>query len=153
MAGIAIFNDLGQTLVSSDPVTIETRLESVKILPPTGSNDPELYGALTAEATSLVEITAPTRPRTFALAVTAAVVPPDTDDRTVVLGEPTSWSATVDALAAGRAVATSADGLVYIDEPGDGPRRLFLVAAGNVRHPLDLDHLNRSDVEPVEDLR
>ena len=82
------------------------------------------------------------------MAVTAPNAGPPT---AADLGQPTSWSATVDALAAGRAVDTSHVGLVYIDEPADRAPRLFILAAGNVRSPLDVDHLTRSDLEPIED--
>ncbi len=56
---------------------------------------PELYGAITAEATARPEVQAPRRTRHFSLAVTAE----DMRDR----GQPTSWPAAIDALAAGRA--------------------------------------------------
>ncbi|MGH3827632.1 MAG: S8 family serine peptidase, partial [Pseudonocardiaceae bacterium] len=67
-----------------------------------------------------------------------------------VFGQPSSWSAVLDALAAGLAVTTADDGLVFLSEAEDAAHRLFLVSAGNVR-AWDDDHLARSDVEPVED--
>ena len=42
----------------------------MKILPPTGANDPDLYGAITAQATSRPEIQAPFRRRVFSMAIT-----------------------------------------------------------------------------------
>lgn len=71
MAGLALYGDLTSVLAGSHPVRLHHRLESVKILPPKGQNPPELYGAVTAEATSRVEIQAPVRRRCFSLAVTA----------------------------------------------------------------------------------
>ncbi len=90
MAGLAGYGDLVQALVSGTPVNMRHRLESVKILPPTGANAPELYGAITAQAVTRPEVNAPERARVFSLAVTAT----DERDR----GQPTSWSAAVDAL-------------------------------------------------------
>ena len=144
MAGLALHGDLTPILAGSGPVQLRHGLESVKILPPQGQNAPELYGALTAEATSRVEIQAPKRQRCFSMAVTAT----DERDR----GQPTSWSAAVDALAAGRAFDASDRGLVYFDA-GAGPvRRLFVLSAGNVdASSLQVAHLDRSDTDAVHD--
>lgn len=61
MAGLALYGDLIPVLAGTGPVHLRHCLESVKILPPRGENPPELYGAVTAEATSRVEVQAPTR--------------------------------------------------------------------------------------------
>lgn len=145
MAGLALYGDLVPLLAGTQPVQLRHRLESVKILPPKGQNPPELYGAVTAEATSCVEIQAPSRQRAFSMSVAAA----DERDR----GQPTSWSAAVDALAAGRSFDASSRGLVYLDDDGRNPtRRLFVVCAGNVDPGnLEVAHLDRSDVEAVHD--
>lgn len=108
MAGLALYGDLVEHLAGDAPVELRHCLESVKILPPQGENDPDLYGAITAEATSRPEIQAPRRRRIFSMAVTAV----DGRDR----GQPTSWSASVDALASGRSFDPSDQGLKYIDE-------------------------------------
>ena len=117
--------------------------------PPPGQTPPDLYGAVTATAASVVEIQAPDRRRVFSLATTADwdTVSADTDRQ---LGQPTSWSASIDALAAGLEIDVDDDGLLYLNEDQLADRRLFLISAGNV---LDLedDHLARSDVEPIED--
>ena len=144
MAGLALYGDLTPVLAGQGPVPLRHALESVKILPPTGANAPQLYGAITAEATSRVEIQAPTRQRCFSMAVTAT----DERDR----GQPTSWSAAVDALAAGRAFDSTNQGLVYLDDGSDPLRRLFVVSAGNVDpNALQAAHLDRSDTEAVHD--
>lgn len=144
MAGLALYGDLTPVLAGSAPVKLNHGLESVKILPPNGQNPPELYGAITAEATSRVEIQAPERQRCFSLAVTAT----DERDR----GQPTSWSAAVDALAAGRALDASSQGLVYLDDESDPVQRLFIVSAGNVDEgALQVAHLDRSDTDAVHD--
>jgi hypothetical protein len=144
MAGLAAYGDLAPHLVSRAPVKMRHRLESVKILPPRGPNRPELYGAITAQAVTRPEVNAPQRPRVFSMAVTAT----DERDR----GQPTSWSAAIDALAAGRTFDPSTQGLVYLDEVEEGARRLFILSAGNVAPDhLQNDHLGRSDLEAVHD--
>lgn len=108
MAGVCGFGDLKAALDSHETVHVLHRLESVKILPPRGTNPPHLWGAVTEQAVSLVEIEASERKRLVCLAVTA------TDDRD--RGKPSSWSGLVDKVASGAE---------------DGIQRLFIVAAGN----------------------
>lgn len=144
MAGLALYGDLVPAFEGTDHVQLNHRLESVKILPPTGVNDPEVYGAVTAEAASLPEIQAPTRRRVHAMAITTR----DTRDR----GQPTSWSSALDALAAGRSFDASSKGLVYLDADEIPHQRLFVVSAGNVEGTsLERAHLDRSETEPVHD--
>jgi hypothetical protein len=144
MAGLALYGDLGPVIQSAGPVPLRHRLESVKILPPTGENHPDLYGAITAEATSRPEIQAPQRRRVFSMAVTA---PADRER-----GQPTSWSAAVDALAAGRSFDANTVGLIYLDQADREAHRLFVLAAGNVPPvKLQADHLTVNDLEPIQD--
>jgi hypothetical protein len=63
MAGLSLYGDVGAVLLAEGPIRLPHSLESVKILPPRGDNPPEIYGALTATATSLVEVSAPDRAR------------------------------------------------------------------------------------------
>jgi hypothetical protein len=142
MAGVALYGDLGFALEGTGTLRLRHRLESVKILPPNGSNKPALYGAITAEAVARTEIRAPTRRRAFSMAITA--------DADRVPGTPTSWSAAVDALAVGREFDTLNEELRYIDPEGVNPHRLFVVSAGNVREPNGT-YLDQCDIEPVED--
>ncbi len=144
MAGLAAYGDLTPVLAARAPVRMRHRLELVKILPPTGVNPPELYGAITAQAVTRPEVNAPQRRRVFCMAVTAT----DERDR----GQPTSWSAAVDALAVGRTFDPATHGLVYLDEADESAPRLFILSAGNVdpNHFQD-DHLGRSDLEAVHD--
>ena len=141
MSGLAAYGDLAAAIQVGEPIALRHCVESVKILPPVGANPPDLYGAITSQAVSRPEITAPERKRAFSLAVTST----DGRDR----GEPTSWSAAIDALAAGRSFDPATQGLEYLDG-GDGTRRLFVVSAGNVTTP-EVAHLDRSDVEAVHD--
>jgi hypothetical protein len=153
MAGLALFGDVGAAVVSGAPVHLRHRLESVKLLPRPNVNPPHLWGAFTATATSTVEVQAPDRRRAFGMAVSADRDPvSDVQAERIMLGQPSSWSAAVDALAAGLAIAITDGGMVYLDEGEDRTRRLFLLAAGNVDMDAFEDaYLDRSDVEPVED--
>jgi hypothetical protein len=144
MAGLAAYGDLARHLASNAPVMIPHRLESVKILPPTGANPPELYGAITAQAVARPEVNVPLRRRVFSMAVTAT----DERDR----GQPTSWSAAIDALAAGRMFDPATQGLAYLNKAEESAHRLFILSAGNVAlDQLQNDYLARSDVEAVHD--
>ncbi len=113
MAGLALAGNLTKLLAGSDPVAIDHRLESVKLLPAAGATgtDPRHHGYLTVEAVARPEITAPSRSRVFGMAVTAR----DNRDR----GRPSAWSAALDSLAAD------------VDGYGNRPR-LLTVSAGNV---------------------
>ena len=116
MAGLAFAGNLTDLLSGKDPLEIDHRLESVKLLPRGGAtgNDPRHHGYLTKEAIARSEITAPLRQRAFSMAVTAR----DNRDR----GRPSAWSAALDSLA------------VDADGQGEIPR-LIIVSAGNVEDP------------------
>lgn len=111
MAGISVYYDLKEKLVSADVIEIPHKIESVKILPPKGENPVELYGAITEQAVALAEIANAHADRTICMAVTAP-------DNNTGDGSPTSWSATLDSITSG---ATE-----------EGEKRLFFVSAGNV---------------------
>ena len=142
MAGLALYGDVRAALESDGAILLRHRLESVKIWPRTGQNDPDLYAAITAEAVSRSEVQAPNRRRVFSLATTA---PPDPDP-----GTPTLWSAAVDALAAGRQFDALNGELQYIDESSAAAHRLFIVSAGNVREH-QAEYMDRCELEPIED--
>jgi hypothetical protein len=155
MAGLALYGNLHAAVLESDKVELRHRLESVKFLPDTNGNDRDLYGAVTARAVDQPEIQALERPRVFMLAVTAprpTFVGSKDGRRDSEPGKPTSWSASIDALAFGRAIDDTDPKFTYLDR--DEPRhpRLFVVSAGNIRDVAgNDDHLARSDLEPVED--
>ncbi|WP_366938646.1 S8 family peptidase [Bradyrhizobium sp.] len=126
MAGLALYGDLEGALSHQARVTLSHRLETVKILPPAGENDPLLYGAITQTAIDRVEARAPRRRRAFCMAVTS--------DLGLGRGRPSSWSAAVDQLCYGA---------------GDR-RRLMVLAAGNL--PGDIrasEYPDRNDLEEV----
>lgn len=128
MGGVALLGDLQQALSSHAQVPLHHRLESVKISHPAGiQHDPKLYGAVTAESVSRVEVTAPHRPRVICMAVTS--------DFDVRRGRPSSWSAAVDRLCFGDETA----------------RRLFVISAGNIDRANipTANYLARTDVEPI----
>jgi hypothetical protein len=128
MAGVALYGDLFDALATSSEVKLLHRLESVKILPTTGENDPELYGAITEQGVSLPEIQEPNRRRVFCMAVTSGY---GSTDR----GTPSSWSAAIDKLC-------------FNDNEF---RRLMIISAGNINDDiLPNDYLNANDVETVE---
>ncbi|QDY67630.1 S8 family peptidase [Glutamicibacter halophytocola] len=158
MAGLALYGDLQAAVIDLHDVSLRHRLESVKLLPDTGTNDPDVYGAVTARAVDQPEISAAERRRVFMLAVTASAgMGEAAEDATAARprresGRPTAWSATVDALTYGRAIDDTAPKFTYLDRNEDRRPRLFIVSAGNIRdiHAED-DHLDRSDAEAVED--
>ena len=116
MCGTAGYGDLTDALHGRGSVNVHHCLESVKILPNVGQNDPELWGDLTQRAVSTAEINEPDRKRINCMAITA----PSKND--LEPGRPSSWSAAIDKLAAG-------------EHDGDVPnkmRRLIFVSAGNV---------------------
>lgn len=111
MAGLCEYFDLEPLLSGMQTVEIHHKLESVKILPHDGSNnDPDLYGAITADAVSLAEVANPQVKRVFCMAVTA-------DKYVTKDGAPSSWSAELDSIIAGVM---------------DGIKKLYVVSAGNV---------------------
>jgi len=152
MAGLGLYGDLGAAISSSDQIRLRHLLESVKILGPQ-ANRPEEYGALTATSASLVEIQAPERRRVFVMAVSAKSLPPDPGRRATTLGQPSSWSAAIDALGAGMGISFDDDGMVFLNDQNDQlERRLFILAGGNIeRDKWQRDYLTRCDLEPVED--
>lgn len=127
MSGTALYGDLMEVLGGNGLVEVKHRLESVKILPDHGANDPDLFGAITADSISRAEIAAPHRPRAICLAVTS----PEDHWR----GRPSSWSAKLDALAFGR----------------DEIARFIAVSAGNIRDAIvAADYPARNDTMPIE---
>ncbi|OCK55587.1 hypothetical protein LMTR3_11540 [Bradyrhizobium sp. LMTR 3] len=107
MAGLAVYGDLTEPLASAETVALTHRVESVKFINEADPHARELYGAVTHECVSRVEVK-PDRKRIYCMAITAS----DTRDR----GRPSSWSAAIDAMSAGHT---------------DGQRRLVIVSAGN----------------------
>jgi len=127
MAGVCLYGSLSDELKSSDPVSLSHQLESVKILPRKGDNDPPDYGPITTGAMAKAEAVNPNNSRVFCMAVTAP-----SDD----LWRPTLWSASVDQACSGAL---------------DGHQRLMVVSAGNIREDTGKDYPDENHVSSVED--
>ena len=119
MSGLLLYGELCEALVGHQKnVEISHCLESVKILPPQGENDPTLYGWIMQEGISRAEIPAPFRKRVICMPITS---------EGVNRGTPSSWSAAIDNLCFGR------------DEISDElVQRLIILPVGNLR-----DEINR----------
>lgn len=132
MAGLALYGCLTDLLNSSDAVLLQHRLESVKILPDHGQHDPDLYGEVTAQSVSRIEIAAPERRqlRAFALTITT------TDSRDE--GFPSSWSAALDQICSGA-------------EDEGRLSRLLIVSAGNTPDVDRHEYPNGNLLHGVED--
>lgn len=129
MAGVSIYGNLQNLLESNENLEINHRLSSVKILPPNGQNDKDLYGAITSQGISRSELAAPNRVQVYCMAVTS--------EEKIFRGRPTSWSSAIDQLAFGET---------------DGQRRLLVISAGNVREDQDFQNYPHSNVSiSIED--
>jgi hypothetical protein len=127
MAGAALYGDLMPLLAGNGAVSLTHVLESVKVLPDVGENEPKLYGAITRESIARVEVQVPDRRRAFCMAVTSDFE----NDR----GRPSSWSAAIDQLSFG---------------DGTTPR-LVLISAGNIREGLSkANYPARNETEAIE---
>ena len=112
MAGIALYGDLTQLLTGDGEWRLRHRLESVKILPPAGRNDPPQFGRITLDALAKATVEAPGRNRVVCLTIT--------DDRHSN-GAPTAWSGYIDRICFRNPL---------------GRRQLMVVSAGNAREMI-----------------
>ncbi|MFO0999551.1 MAG: S8 family peptidase [Planctomycetaceae bacterium] len=131
MAGLALYGCLNDYLNSNEPVVLGHRLESVKIFSKQNGNHPDLYGEITTQAMSKIEIASSRDQRVFCLTVTSE----DGRDE----GLPSSWSAALDGLCAGT-------------ESSEAPRRLACVSAGNIE-PVNArkGYPTENTLRPVKD--
>lgn len=128
-AGLAMLGDFHDALASDDEIVLSHRVESGRILPQEGENDPELYGAITVSTAKALEDDRPDRRRVYSLAVTAD---PESES-----GLPSSWSAEIDNFTSG---------------VEDGTRRLFVVSAGNNRTiSPDVNAWEQLELAEIED--
>lgn len=127
MAGLAVYGDLTEALASGQTITLSHRLESVKLINDADPHAKELYGAVTQECVSRVEVK-PDRRRIYCMAVTTS----DDRDR----GRPSSWSAAVDALTSGYT---------------DGQRRLMIISGGNTVRAERRDYPDANMTDAVHD--
>ncbi|WP_072622637.1 S8 family peptidase [Spirulina major] len=131
MSGLLIYGELCEALVSNQKIEISHCLESVKILPPQGENDPNLYGWIMQQGISRAEIQAPFRTRVICMPVTS-----EGANR----GTPSSWSAAIDNLCFGR------------DEISDKlVQRLIILPVGNIRDAINRkDYIDNNDSASAE---
>jgi subtilase family protein len=133
MAGLAAYGDLTEVIATPGPVELRYRLESVKILPRVGHNEPEHYGPITQQAMAIAELNAPQRKRVFSLAVTATDAPEFRET-----GKPSAWSSALDSYAAG-----------YLES--DNTKRLICVSAGTVNPVNRSDYTTLNESSSIED--
>lgn len=111
IAGVALYGSALDGLISGrQSIELVHNMESVKILPDAGQNEPDSYGAITQDAVAIAEIASPRRKRAVCLTVTAV----DCDG-----GAPSSWSAAIDQLTFG--------GQIF------GEQKLICASVGNLR--------------------
>ncbi|MFJ5491639.1 S8 family peptidase [Pectobacterium carotovorum] len=113
LAGVAIYGDMFDAMVSSETIEIGHRLESVKLTPNHGANagDAQQHAYLFSAAVTRPEILNGQRKRIFSSAVTATAYRD--------FGRPSAWSSMIDSLA--------------VDAMADVPfPRLFVLSAGNI---------------------
>jgi len=129
MAGVAAYGDIQLVLESQESFEINHKLSSVKILPPVGVNNKELYGAITNQGISRSELAAPDRIQVYCMAVTS--------QEKIYRGRPTSWSSAIDQLAFGEL---------------EGFKRLIIISGGNVRENIEYQNYPYSNISTsVED--
>lgn len=142
MAGLALFGPLDGALAGTGPITLSHRLESVRVLPNPGELEtaPRDYGTVTVQGVTLPESTG-VRRRAYCMPVSTA---PD------LPGQPTLWSATIDALAVGTDVVREGAQLRLLSQPDPAAARLVVLSAGNVQN-YRADHLDESDTSIIDD--
>ena len=135
MAGLALHGDLVAPLADQAPRVLGHRVESVKILPPNGfpPNDPHSYGPITLGAMARAEVQNPDRPRVFCMAVT-------NENRSGA--EASAWSSAIDQAAAGAELN---------DPDNPSPKRLIVLAAGNVPDSANAADIADADAFPAQD--
>ena len=130
MAGLSLYGDLAEALTNTGAIRLDHRLESVRIIPPTGKNSPELYGDITKDGVAQAEVAAPERSRVCMMAVSSKEHP--------YKGQPSSWSSAVDQLCYGA------------DTDGEH-QRLFVVSAGNASHKSISAYPDGNETDAVHD--
>lgn len=127
IAGLALYGPLNNLININEQFILNHQLESVKILPPNGTNNPPDYGPITVKAMQIAHGISANRSRVFCMAVTS-----DDSD----LFSPTLWSASIDQACAG---------------VNDGQKNLFIVSTGNLRENYGVNYPDENHVSSVED--
>ena len=131
LAGLALYGDLKDSLLSKAEIKLTHAIESVKILDLSKQNDPDLYGEITKQAIDKAFIENPKLSRLFCSGVTAG-------EDEITNGLPTSWSAALDEA---------------ISHPDDqnSEHELVLISAGNVKlsEMQEIGYPNVNDIRSV----
>ena len=137
LAGLVLYGDLDPHMNGTSTVPLTHGVESMKLLPPQGfpATKPPSYGVVTQGAVAQVEIERPGIKRAFCLATSTTDFPPS---------RPSTWSGALDQVAAGSMPGDTADGV----PASDAPKRLVLVATGNVSGGMKADVVPS---QPLED--
>jgi hypothetical protein len=137
LASLALFGDLEPLINDARSVVLTHAVESMKLLPPHGfpATKPPSYGVVTQGAMGLVEVERPNILRCFCLATSA------TD---FSASRPSTWSGALDQAAAGSMRGDAAIGV----PANQAPKRLILVATGNVQGGMIVDVVSS---QPLED--
>jgi hypothetical protein len=135
LAGLVLYGDLEPLMNGSLPVELTHGTESMKLLPPHGfpPTQPPSYGFVTQGAVALAEIERPEVERSFCIATSTTDHPPS---------RPSTWSGALDQIAAGAMPGDATNRVPAVD----APKRLILVATGNVTGGMLVD------VEPLQPL-
>jgi Subtilase family len=126
MAGLAIYGDLATVLADNNPIALTHGVQSLKLIHEADPHRPELYGTVTIEGISRLEIDV-SRRRNYCLAIAA-----DARDR----GKPSSWSAAIDNLACGAINDT---------------QRLIIISAGNTGLVERADYPAHNEATSIQD--
>lgn len=137
IAGLVLYGDLEQHMGGTEAVVLTHQVESMKLLPPRGfpATRPPSYGVVTQGAVGKVEIERPSIRRAFCLATSTEDFPPS---------RPSTWSGAIDQIAAGAMPGDAVDEI----SASDAPKRLVLVATGNVFGGMKEDVVA---LQPLED--
>ena len=121
MAGLVLYGDLEGAANDQRPLELSHAVESMKFLPPRGfdATEPSRYGFVTQGAVALAEVERPNAARSFCIATSSPDFSPS---------RPSSWSGAIDQLCAGAMPGERQDQ----QSATDHPKRLVLIAAGNV---------------------
>lgn len=121
MAGLVLYGDLEGAANDQRPLELSHAVESMKFLPPRGfdATEPTRYGFVTQGAVALTEVERPNAARSFCIATSSPDFSPS---------RPSSWSGAIDQLCAGAMPGERQDQ----QSATDHPKRLVLIAAGNV---------------------
>lgn len=137
MAGVVAYNNLKKILLDNQPVQVNHKLESVKILPPQGfqQSASNLFGSITDQAVLLAEIKRSRVNRIFCMAISA-------ENNAEIQGSPSSWSSGVDKICFDR------NGKEY-----NLNWRLFFVSASNVnlKSIKEIGYFDANLVKSIED--